>query len=127
MTLFKWDNKFSVNDEELDNHHKALFDILNRLYQSCFEDTVIIALDPIYEELISYIDYHFSAEEQHMRNIGYVNIDTHIIAHNLFKEKILQLRHNVDIDNIEVTKQLIVYLGKWLLNHVLAEDRKYSI
>lgn len=127
MTLFKWDNKFSVNDEELDNHHKALFDILNRLYQSCFEDNEIIALDSIYEELVSYINYHFSAEEQHMRNIGYVNIDTHIIAHNLFKEKILQLRHNVDIDNIEVTKQLIVYLGKWLLNHVLAEDRKYSI
>lgn len=127
MTLFKWDNKYSVKVEELDNHHKALFDILNRLYQSCFEDNEIIALDPIYEELVSYINCHFSAEEQHMRNIGYVNINTHIIAHDLFKEKILQLRHNVDIDNIEVTKQLIVYLGKWLLNHVLVEDIKYSI
>jgi hemerythrin len=62
-----------------------------------------------------------------MRDIGYKYIDNNIDAHNLFKEKILQLRHNVDIDNIEVTKELIVYLGKWLLNHVIAEDKKYSI
>jgi len=127
MTLFKWDDKYSVKNEELDNHHKALFDILNRLYQSCFDENEVIALDPIYEELVSYINYHFSAEEQHMRNIGYVYTDKHIIIHNLFKEKILQLRNNADIDNIEVTKELIVYLGKWLLNHVIAEDKKYSI
>lgn len=127
MTLFKWDNKFSVKNDELDNHHKALFDILNRLYQSCFEKNGGITLDPIYEELVSYTDYHFSAEEQYMRDIGYKCIDDHIAAHNLFRENILQLRHNVDIDNMEVIKELIVYLGNWLLNHVIAEDQKYSI
>jgi hemerythrin-like metal-binding protein len=126
MALFKWDDKYTVKDEELDNHHKALFAILNRLYLSCFEEKDVIKLDSIYEELISYINYHFSAEEQHMRDIGYNYIDEHIIVHNMFKEKILQLQQNVHIDTIEVTKELIVYLGKWLLHHVIVEDKKYS-
>lgn len=57
-------------------------------------------MDPIYEVLASYINCHFSAEVQYMRDIGHKCIDSHIAAHNQFKEKILQLRHNVDIENI---------------------------
>jgi len=127
MALFTWDNKYSVNNEVLDNHHKALFDILNRLYNSCFEENESIVLSSIYEELVSYINYHFSAEEHYMRNRGYCDTDRHIIAHNMFKERILLLQQDININNIVVTKELIVYLGNWLLNHVLVEDKKYSI
>jgi len=84
-------------------------------------------LSSIYEELVSYINYHFSAEEQYMRNRGYSDTDRHIIAHNMFKERILLLQQDININNIVVTKELIVYLGNWLLNHVLVEDKKYSI
>lgn len=127
MSLFKWDNKYSVNNEELDNHHKALFDILNRLYASCFGEKEGFALQTIYEELVSYIDYHFSAEERYMRKRCYTDTDRHIIAHNMFKERILLLQNDIQRNNIVVTKELIVYLGNWLLNHVMVEDRKYSI
>jgi len=127
MALFTWDNKYSVNNEELDNHHKALFDILNRLYFSCFEENENITLNSIYEELVSYINYHFSAEEQYMRSRGYSDTDRHIVAHNMFKERILLLQKDMNLNNIVVTKELIVYLGNWLLNHVLVEDIKYSI
>jgi len=62
-----------------------------------------------------------------MRDIGYIYTDEHIILHNMFKENILQLHQNVTIDTAGVTKELIIYLGKWLLHHVIVEDRKYSI
>ena len=127
MPLLKWDKSYTVKNEELDNHHKALFDIVNRLYLRCFEEKDVINLDPIYEELMSYINYHFSAEEQYMRDIGYIYTDEHIVLHNMFKENILQLHQNVTIDTAEVTKELIIYLGKWLLHHVIVEDKKYSI
>ena len=32
MPLYIWDNTYSVNNEELDNHHKKLFDLFNKLY-----------------------------------------------------------------------------------------------
>lgn len=127
MPLFTWDNKYSVNNEELDNHHRVLFDILNRLYDSCFDETESITLSSVYEELVSYVNYHFSAEEQYMRNRGYSDTNRHIIAHNMFRDRILLLQHDMNLNNIVMTKELIVYLGNWLLNHVLVEDKKYSI
>jgi hemerythrin len=127
MELFKWDDKYSVNNEELDNHHKVLFDILNKLYMSCFEENENITLGSIYEESVSYINYHFSAEEQYMMDKGYNDIEKHIIMHNIFKERILLLKKDIDLNNIVLTKELIVYLGNWLLNHVMVEDKKYSL
>lgn len=127
MALFRWDNKYSVHNDELDNHHKVLFDILNRLYARCFEVKEDITLDSIIEELTSYTNYHFSTEEQYMRGKEYSDTDRHIIAHNVFKDRILQLKKDIDLENITVTKELIVYLGNWLLNHVLVEDKKYSM
>lgn len=127
MALFRWDSKYSVNNDELDSHHKMLFDILNRLYTSCFEVKDGITIDSIIEELISYTNYHFSTEEHYMRDKEYSDTERHILAHNIFKDRILQLKQDIYLDNITVTKELIVYLGNWLLNHVLVEDKKYSM
>ena len=127
MALFTWYNKYSVNNEELDKHHKALFDILNKLYNSCLSKDDSIALGPTIEELVAYVDYHFAAEEQYMKNAGYNDIDKHISEHKIFKDRIFHLQQKKDINDIEVTKELIVYLGNWLLNHVIVEDKKYSI
>jgi hemerythrin len=127
MALFKWYKKYSVNNNVLDDHHKILFDIFNRLYENCFSKDKANCLDPIIEELKSYSNYHFSAEEQHMRNIEYKELDKHIIEHRGFTQRTLQLQSVADMDEPEATKELIVFLGNWLLHHVIEEDKKYSI
>ena len=127
MTLFTWYEKYSVNNEELDGHHKILFNILNKLYENCMADANANRLDQLIEELISYSNYHFTAEEQHMRNSGYTGIDRHMIEHRAFTERTLQLKQDVDKDDFEGSKELIVFLGNWLLHHVMEDDRKYSV
>lgn len=124
---FKWYKKYSVNNGELDGHHKILFDIFNRLYDNCLGNESAKCLNPIIEELISYSHYHFTAEEQYMRNIGYKETDRHILEHRGFTQKTLQLQKVADKDKPEVTKELIIYLGKWILNHVITEDKKYAV
>ena len=127
MALFTWYKTYSVNNEELDNHHKTLFDILNRLYDNCMVKDIAHCLDPIVEELVSYSKYHFTAEEQYMRSIGYKDIDKHSAEHGIFTQKVLRLQQVVNKDDFELTKELIVFLGNWLLHHVLEEDKKYSM
>jgi hemerythrin len=92
MELFTWYSKYSVNDEELDEHHKALFDIFNRLYDNCFDRNTANCLGPIIEELKSYSNYHFLAEEKHMKETGFQEIDIHINKHRDFTIKTLQLQ-----------------------------------
>ena len=127
MPLLIWDNKYSVNNEELDNHHKALLDILNKLYDSCFDIDNKISLGPLLDDLVSYTNYHFTVEEQYMSKVGYKDIERHISLHRLFSERIHELRQKKDINDLDVTKELIVYLGNWLINHVMVEDNRYSI
>jgi hemerythrin-like metal-binding protein len=127
MILFTWDDKYSVKNEDFDNHHKVLIDIFNRMYghHLCKGDSSY--LDPIIEELVSYSLYHFLLEEQHMRDIGYKEVDSHINDHRGFTLGAIQLRKDVKNDDREATKDLIEFLGKWLLNHIVIEDKKYSI
>jgi len=127
MKLFTWYKKYSVYNEELDDHHKALFDILNRLYENCMLNKTAHCLRPIIEELVSYADYHFSAEERYMRLSGYADGDRHSAEHKAFTQRALQLRQVADKDDFELTKELIVFLGNWLLHHVMEEDRKFAV
>jgi hemerythrin len=127
MALFRWYKKYSVNNNELDEHHKKLFRIFNRLYDNCLGHESPECINSIIEALISYSNYHFSAEEEHMRNIGYKEIDKHILEHNDFRQKTLQLQQVADTDVPETTKELIIYLKNWLLNHIIIEDKKFSI
>jgi hemerythrin-like metal-binding protein len=126
MELFKWHDTYSVNNEELDNHHKTLCSILNKLYENCMGTDVPNSLDSILDELVSYSNYHFTAEEQHMRDIGYKDIEKQIIEHKEFTQKALQLKKVIDKNDIEHTKELIVFLGSWILHHVMEDDKKYS-
>ena len=48
----------------------------------------------------------------------------HIIMHNYFKERVLELKKNKFEQGIESNSELIVFLGKWLLHHVIEDDKK---
>jgi hemerythrin-like metal-binding protein len=126
MALFNWCNQYSINNEEIDTHHKHLFNLFNKLYDGHLAQGNSITLDHIIEELISYTSYHFSAEEQIMIDIGFKGIHKHRMEHDSFKEKIYQLRHRNYFNDTEVEKELIVFLGNWLRNHVIVEDKKIS-
>ena len=124
--LITWDDKYSINNEELDRHHKTLFDIFNKLYDNCVENENGISFESLINELVSYTSYHFSAEEQSLRDIAYKDIDKHILEHKTFTDKILRLQSEHNIYDCEHSKELIVYLGYWILNHVIIEDKKIS-
>lgn len=38
MPLFAWRESYSIGNEELDHHHRTLFSIMNRLYDSSLEN-----------------------------------------------------------------------------------------
>jgi len=127
MELFKWYKKYSVNNEELDNHHKTLINIINRLYNAILDKDTTNCYDLIVDELISYTDYHFTAEEQYMNKIGYKEIERHISEHKYFTQRILHLKNEINNKDSEVNKELMLFLGNWIVHHVMYEDKKISI
>lgn len=126
MPLLKWIQEYSVNHAELDDHHRQMFDILNRAYENMMNSLEVAYALPIIEELATLAKYHIAAEEQYMRERNYQEIDRHIDKHKEFTHEIETLRMNYNGNNLEATRGLIVMLGNWLLHHVINEDWKYS-
>jgi hemerythrin len=126
MPLLTWNDDFSVNNEELDRHHRKLVSILNGLYSECLKTDIAGCVGPKLDELLAYADYHFRAEEQYMREIEYFEIDDHVELHKGFTYKLDEMKQIPHASELELTKELIVFIGKWLLNHVLEEDRKFA-
>jgi len=127
MPLLTWKDDYSVNNEELDSHHKKLISILNQLYGECLEVDAENCAGPKLDELLAYADYHFKAEEQYMRRIEYFEIDDHIEMHRGFAYKLEEIERIPHASQLELTRELIIFIGKWLLHHVLQEDRKYAL
>jgi hemerythrin len=104
MSLFTWSDKYLVGNVEMDNHHKTLFNILNRLYESSLITDSSNSFDTILEELISYSKYHLIAEEQYMIDKGYKDIYRHIIENEEFTDMALDIKRNKDDDDKELCR-----------------------
>jgi hemerythrin-like metal-binding protein len=126
VPLMSWKPEYSVNNAELDNHHIKLFDILNTVYENIMNSLEVDSILPIIEELSQYTKYHFSIEEQNMREKEFHEIDGHIAKHLEFSYNIEMLKTHYHGNNLEVARELIIILGDWLLRHVLTEDREHS-
>jgi hemerythrin-like metal-binding protein len=126
MPLFNWKEEYSVNVAELDQHHKILIDIVNRIYDNCLQIGVVDCIGPKIVELVDYSEYHFKAEESYLQRIEYFEREEHIEQHTMFIFKINELQQAYEGNEIELTRSLIVFLGKWLLHHVMEEDKKYA-
>lgn len=125
MGLFTWDEKYSIRNEELDRHHKHLFNLINQLHDICSTTRDVDSLKVVIDELAQYTNYHFSEEEKYMRSKGYKNVEAHISNHEIFREKIIQLQQEGS-RNMVVARELMIFLGTWLLDHVLEEDIEIS-
>ncbi|MBL0226511.1 MAG: hemerythrin family protein [Geobacteraceae bacterium] len=126
MPLLGWKTEYSVMDAELDHHHQRLFHLLNAAYENVMNSAELDCIFQIIDELSDYTRYHFSTEEQHMREKCFQEIDDHVAKHREFAHSIEVLRSRTHDNDLDVAKELIVLLGEWLLGHVLKDDRKYA-
>jgi hemerythrin len=125
--LLSWKPAYSVNEVDLDNQHIKLFDMLNKIYENVMNSNEVDCVLPVIDELSQYMEFHFSEEEQYMREMNVQEVVAHIAKHREFSQTIETLKKNYHGNNLEVTQELIIVLGNWLLSHVLTEDIKYSV
>lgn len=130
--MFLWKESYSVNISDIDNQHKELFKIANRL-SDCLKEYDVITdqydeVKQIFNELTNYTIYHFQFEEELMINNGYENIAVHKAQHDTFINKIKSLEFNEDIYIKQKRSMLeaLSFLLDWISNHILITDMKYK-
>jgi diguanylate cyclase (GGDEF)-like protein/hemerythrin-like metal-binding protein/PAS domain S-box-containing protein len=127
--IFPWDINFETGINLIDEQHKQLVDILNRLAAHLANLSSVTALDKIFDELADYTDYHFKCEEGIWSK--YFNEDKWFIehekTHGSFIGDVLTLKRNKENKPFDdVIYDIVIFLSKWLAFHILDTDKRMA-
>lgn len=125
--MIEWKDEYALGIEIIDDQHKQLFEIADRIYALIQNNLVTDKYDGIVEiinELKNYTVDHFAAEEKYMQSIGYKRLLSQKVAHNEFLQKMDQ----IDLDRIDngqntYLMETLDFVVEWLGQHILKEDK----
>jgi hemerythrin-like metal-binding protein len=120
-----WDHRFAVGIGNLDDAHKELLDLYNRLAWACENEATVSNVREKIRTFLLYADWHFSEEEECMRRIHYPNYMDHKADH----ERLLQdARDFVESFGTALRQDdgraIASYFGYWLSKHMANQDSK---
>lgn len=126
---FEWRDEYSLGVEKLDNAHKELFSLVNRIIRSFTErdfdkkkNTCIEAV----KYLKTYTVRHFAEEEAYQLSIGYAGYRTHKKIHDNMRCVVIPaLERELAIKSYskESLEHFVGVCAGWLATHVLIEDQ----
>ncbi|MDY0108243.1 MAG: bacteriohemerythrin [Giesbergeria sp.] len=122
--LVTWQNGYALGLVEIDEQHKMLFDIMNRIWESIVRNDDATAIGSTLEDLERYTILHFTEEETFMRSIRYPNFDAHVALHRHFVQRIADEKAKAQRGE-RISLELLHFLRDWLVNHILVEDKRY--
>jgi len=125
MDFFKWKDTYSVQNTLIDNQHKEIIRILNCLNNAFIEKKTDSVVEVVINDLIEYTKIHFKTEEDIFKEIDYKFNEEHIEEHNLFITQVAEFKARFKRNNSALTIQIMNFLRKWLISHILDSDQNY--
>ncbi|HEY0836970.1 MAG TPA: bacteriohemerythrin [Azospirillum sp.] len=122
----EWSGDMSVGHDGVDEQHRRLIDLINRLVacstRQAGRDATFAALDA----LTAYVDEHFAEEERQMLACGYPDHAAHKADHDTMRGTIRTLRASVRSAG-DVFGATVAILPKWLERHLTTLDRDIAV
>jgi len=118
----KWLPEYSVGNKEIDEQHKMLFSMTNQFLHQEGKQAAIA----LFHNLSSYIDLHFEAEENLLKEMNFPHIEEHIKQHNALRKKFTLIQKKLNNYDVDEQHQIAMFLYNWLANHILKADMKFK-
>lgn len=77
--------RYSVGVQEMDAQHQKLVVLINRFYDSIKDGGATSEVEAVLNELLIYVDVHFSSEEDYMKTINFPDLEAHKVNHSSFR------------------------------------------
>ncbi len=120
---FKWIPDMQVDNGQVDEDHKKLISLANRVLLLDRPNRDAEEMKRIIRELYDYVKYHFDREEKFMREIKYPAVDEH---HERHHHIIADMNHHLTQSHhmSEILSNFRQLVNKWVINHIMEEDLK---
>jgi len=121
-----WSDHFSVKVKEIDDQHKILVQLINDLYNAFMRKEHKEIIGDIINRMAEYAVMHFAAEEKYFEQFNYIDAEPHIAEHNAFLTAVGNFKDDFDNNKTTLTFQVMTFLQKWLTNHIIGSDKKFT-
>lgn len=124
MSLLVWNEQLDTGIEVIDEQHKRIVELINRL-SLVSKGRIEGDLRDVLSELVDYTLSHFVFEEELMQEAGYPFSKAHKRVHDIFTQRVseYQMRLNAGEDIAEALRDM---LSRWLFNHIRGDDKAYT-
>ncbi|MDP6635963.1 MAG: bacteriohemerythrin [Phycisphaerae bacterium] len=121
-----WAEKSSVGVAKLDEQHKILIGMINKLIRDPQAATRSETVSDVLGEMTDYALKHFAYEENLMVDSDYPRSKEHIKEHLAFRETTGKFCSATAIDVSGIPEMLLEHLSQWLTHHILEIDMAYK-
>lgn len=126
MSLLAWSDIFSVGVKEIDEQHKRLLDIVNRLDDAMQGEADRATLGQILDDLVDYTKTHFAYEERLMDQYRYSLSQRHRLEHQHLVRAVVDIQHKFETQGAALTSEVMILLRDWLSRHIMNSDRLFG-
>ena len=126
MPLFFWKKSYEINVPEIDMQHRQLVGLINELSDAMMVKQGHRALRHILEELVDYIQLHFTTEEAVMQKMNYPGLNEHSREHLDLTRQVLEFKERYLQDHDLKPSELLDFLCDWLKNHIMVNDKDFG-
>ncbi|MBF0384021.1 MAG: bacteriohemerythrin [Magnetococcales bacterium] len=125
--LIEWKSVPRIGIEILDEDHRVLVEILNsinsavQVKQGGVKDAEL-ALTKLYQ----YTELHFTREIEFMRCSGFIEVDSHAVDHEKFKQQVLALRRRLIKQKKDIRGPIVNFIKVWIVQHIIKSDMVFS-
>ena len=127
MSLFLWDDSYSVGHAEIDNQHKRWFQLAHELHTAVVTGKAKETLGQALANFVAYTKGHFATEERLMLTGGYPDYPEHREYHETLTRGLLQLQQDFKAGKATVALEFLQFLRIWLGHHIHVADSRVSV
>lgn len=127
MALVSWNSSFEIGIEHIDNQHKRIVELLNKLQETLNQGVVGRELGEVLAGLVDYTRTHFADEEEFMRKIEFPEYDHHKKLHDRLTEQVVAILVKLKKGGNVNVRELMSFLKRWLIEHIVREDKKIAL
>lgn len=126
MSMIAWREEYSVEIQEIDEQHKCLVKLINKLYDGLAAKKNREEIGEVLDDLVDYTRVHFAVEECLMRMFGYPDYEEHKAVHDDIAQKVHRFHDQWKGGDDAVGMELLSFLKGWLVNHINESDKAYA-
>lgn len=126
MTFIEWTENNEISVPSVDEQHKILFEILNRLHESVSGGLEQSAVAAVLDDLVEYTVYHFNTEEELFQAVGYPLLQEHKEEHDKLTRQAVELQQQLKAGSATISFEVLDFLYDWLTDHTTGLDMEFG-